>query len=69
MGRCLIVVAAISMLGTSAHAMTMAECREQYRADHAKGTLGVKSWHEYQPKRCGIHHEPKAPKHAPSKQH
>ena len=70
MGRCLIVLnAAICMLGTSARAMTMVECRAQYKADHAaKGTAGM-TWHDYQPKRCGIQREPKALKHAPSKQH
>ena len=64
-----LVVAAICALGSPARAVTTAECRSQYTTEFkAKGHVGM-SWIEYQSKRCGIHHPPKAPKHAPKKPH
>ncbi|MHC2333408.1 hypothetical protein [Bradyrhizobium sp. USDA 4454] len=72
MGRCLIIVAALSLFASSANATTMEECRAQYKAEYnhpaKKKGVGI-AWDDYQVKRCGIQHEPMAPKHESSKQH
>ncbi|WFU46001.1 hypothetical protein QA640_45320 (plasmid) [Bradyrhizobium sp. CB82] len=59
----LVIVAAISVFGTSAHALTMQECRAQYKADAAAKVLHL-AWVDYQVKRCGI--DPKASVPTPS---
>ena len=56
--RRLVIVAAISLFGTSANALSMQECRAQYKADHADRGKERISWADYQAKRCGIN--PKA---------
>jgi hypothetical protein len=53
-----VIVAAISLFGTSANALSMQECRTQYKADHANRRGERMIWVDYQVKRCGI--EPKA---------
>jgi hypothetical protein len=39
---------------TSVNALTMEECRTQYKADMAPRRATRMSWHDYQMKRCGI---------------
>jgi hypothetical protein len=56
--RLLVTVAAMSLLGTSANALTMQECKAQYKADLATKNHRFRSWDEYQVQRCGI--DPKA---------
>ncbi|KRQ97456.1 hypothetical protein CQ12_01910 [Bradyrhizobium jicamae] len=55
--RRIVIVAAISAFSTSVNALSMQECRAQYRADHAARDVRM-SWVDYQVKRCGIN--PKA---------
>ncbi|MGY4176089.1 hypothetical protein ACVIHH_001380 [Bradyrhizobium sp. USDA 4518] len=70
MGRCLVIVAVIGLFTSSTNAMTMEECRAQYKAEYnhpaKKKGIGI-DWHGYQTKRCGI--DPNAsvpaPKDAP----
>ena len=52
--RSLIAIAAISLFGTSASAITMEACRARYKAEKAAGTgERVYSWVDYQEKICG----------------
>ena len=54
----LVIAAAIIFSGTpSATALSMQECRAQYRADFAARDVRM-AWVDYQVKRCGI--DPKA---------
>jgi len=64
--RDLVALAAISLFGTSATALTMEECRAQYKAEKAAGT-GERAygWIDYQVKICGI--DPKASAPTPKK--
>jgi hypothetical protein len=40
--RCLVTVVAVCLFGTSANALTMEECRAQYKADIvSKGGAGI----------------------------
>jgi hypothetical protein len=48
----LIAAAAMAILNTSAEALTMQECRDQSKADHARGVRTP--WDIYQVKVCGI---------------
>ena len=51
----------VCLFGTSVKALTMEECRAQYKADMApKGAARI-SWHDYQVKRCGIDPNASAP--------
>ena len=59
------IVAAICLFGTSANAMTMEECRAQYKADVAAKDARM-SWVDYQVKRCGIAPKASAPTPKPS---
>ena len=54
----LFTAAAICLFGTSANALTMDECKAQYKAENAAGTR-ITTWADYQVKRCGIN-DPKA---------
>jgi hypothetical protein len=59
-------VAAICLFGTSANAaLTMAECRAQYKAKHAAKAVTL-AWSDYQAKRCGIDPKANAPTPKPS---
>jgi hypothetical protein len=60
----LIAAAAIALLSTSAEALTMQECRDQYRADHARGVRTP--WDIYQVKVCGIDTKASAPATKPA---
>ena len=64
--RDLVALAAISLFSTSATALTMEECRAQYKAEKAAGT-GERAygWIDYQVKICGI--DPKASAPTPKK--
>ena len=59
------IVAAICLFGTSANAMTVEECRAQYKADFAAREARM-SWVDYQVKRCGIAPKASAPTPKPS---
>jgi hypothetical protein len=50
--RFLVTFAAICLFGTSANAMTMQECRAQYKAEIKE--RGTWSWAAYQVKICGF---------------
>jgi hypothetical protein len=64
--RRLVTVVAVGLFGTPVNALTMKECRAQYKADVAlKGSVGT-SWHDYQVKRCGIDPNDSAPTEKPS---
>ena len=60
------IVAAICLFGTSANAMTVEECRAQYKADFAAREATRMSWVDYQVKRCGIAPKASAPTPKPS---
>jgi hypothetical protein len=62
--RGLVALAAISLFGTSASAITMEECRAQYKAEKAGGTSRAYSWVDYQVMICG---HPKASAPTPKK--
>jgi hypothetical protein len=59
-----IAAAAITFLSTSADALTIQECREQYKADHAQGVRTP--WDIYQVKVCGIDTKASAPAKKPN---
>ena len=63
--RCLVTVVAVCLFGTSVNALTMEECRTQYKADVASKGASM-SWHDYQVKRCGIDPNASAPTPKPS---
>jgi hypothetical protein len=59
--RCLVIVVVVCLFGTSVDALTMQECRAQYKAHLGpKGGASI-SWHDYQVKRCGIDPNASAP--------
>ena len=63
----LVTVAAIWLSSTSANALTMDECRAQYKADHGATKKGLAmSWVDYQVKRCGIDPKASAPTPKPA---
>jgi hypothetical protein len=64
--RCLVAVVAVCLFGTSANALTMEECRAQYKADMAPKEAARMTWHDYQVKRCGIDPDASAPTSKPS---
>jgi hypothetical protein len=64
--RCLATVVAVGLFGTSANALTMKECRAQYKADLSPKGAAPMSWHDYQVKRCGIDPKASAPTQKPS---
>ena len=64
--RCLVTVAAVCLFGTSVNALTIEECRAQYKAEKAAGTAErAYSWIDYQEKICGI--DPKVSARTPKK--
>ena len=47
------VLAAIALQGTSAQALTMAECSAKYKAAKADGTLNGQKWNDFRKAQCG----------------
>jgi hypothetical protein len=47
------VLAAIALQGTSAHALTMAECSAKYKAAKDAGTLNGMKWNDFRKAQCG----------------
>ena len=47
------VLAAVAMQGTSANALTMAECSAKYKAAKEAGTLGTQKWNDFRKANCG----------------
>ena len=47
------VVAAMVMQGTSAHALTMAECSAKYKEAKANNTLNGMKWNDFRKAECG----------------
>jgi hypothetical protein len=64
--RCLVPVVVLCLFGTSVNALTMEECRGQYKADMAPKGATRMNWHDYQVKRCGINPSATAPTPKPS---
>jgi len=60
--RCLMTVVVVCLLGTPVNAMTMEECKAQYKADLGPKGEASTSWPDYQMKRCGINPNDAAPK-------
>jgi hypothetical protein len=63
--RNLVTVAALCLFGASANALTMEECKANYKAAIAKKTF-PRSWVDYQERYCGINDKAAAPKPAPA---
>src|SRR5580700_1685757 len=47
------VVAAIALQGTSAQALTMAECSAKYKAAKTDGSLNGMKWNDFRKAQCG----------------
>jgi len=47
------LLAAVALQGTSAHALTMAECSAKYKAAKADGTLNGQKWRDFRKANCG----------------
>ena len=47
------VLAAVALQGTSAHALTMAECSAKYKAAKADNTLNGMKWNDFRKAQCG----------------
>ncbi len=47
------ILAAIALQGTSAHALTMAECSAKYKAAKSAGTLNGMKWNDFRKSQCG----------------
>ena len=47
------VLAAVAMQGTSAHALTMAECSAKYKAAKDAGSLNGMKWNDFRKAQCG----------------
>jgi hypothetical protein len=47
------ILAAIALQGTSAHALTMAECSAKYKAAKADGSLNGMKWNDFRKAQCG----------------
>jgi len=59
--RSLVIVTALCLCGTSASALTMQECRAEYKAMKATGKTFGDTWAGFQEKKCGIHAKATAP--------
>jgi len=64
--RCLVIVVVVCLFGASVNALTMQECRAQYKADLSPKGGAPMSWVDYQVKRCGINPKASAPTPRPS---
>jgi hypothetical protein len=60
------VLAAIALQGTSAHALTMAECSAKYKAAKADGSLNGQKWNDFRKAQCGADATAAAPAAAPA---
>jgi len=47
------VLAAVALQGTSAYALTMAECSAKYKAAKADGSLNGMKWNDFRKAQCG----------------
>jgi hypothetical protein len=47
------VLAAVALQGTSAHALTMAECSAKYKAAKADNSLNGMKWNDFRKAQCG----------------
>jgi hypothetical protein len=47
------IVAALALQGTSAQALTMAECSAKYKEAKANGTLNGMKWNDFRKAQCG----------------
>src|SRR5471030_1394009 len=47
------VLAAVALQGTSAHALTMAECSAKYKAAKDGNTLNGMKWNDFRKAQCG----------------
>ena len=47
------ILAALALQGTSAQALTMAECSAKYKAAKTAGTLGSMKWNDFRKAQCG----------------
>jgi hypothetical protein len=63
---CLVIVVGICSLGTPVNALTMEECRIQYKTDMAPKGAARMNWHDYQVRRCGIDPNASVPTSKPS---
>jgi hypothetical protein len=59
--RCLVIFVVACLFGTSVNALTMQECRAQYKADLGHKGGASTSWPDYQVKRCGVDPKDVAP--------
>lgn len=58
--RSLAILAAISLCGTSAQALTMKECSAKYKAAQTSGTLNGQKWQDFRKAECGAEATPTA---------
>lgn len=47
------IVAAVALQGTSAHALSMAECSAKYKAAKDAGSLNGQKWNDFRKAQCG----------------
>src|SRR5580704_11163793 len=47
------VLAAVTLQGTSAHALSMADCSAKYKAAKAANTLNGMKWNDFRKANCG----------------
>jgi hypothetical protein len=60
------VLAAVALQGTSAQALTMAECSAKYKAAKAAGSLNGMKWNDFRKAQCGSDATAAAPAAAPA---
>jgi hypothetical protein len=60
------VLAAVALQGTSANALTMAECSAKYKAAKDGGSLNGMKWNDFRKAQCGSEANAAAPAAAPT---
>jgi hypothetical protein len=60
------VLAALALQGTSAQALSMAECSAKYKAAKADGSLNGQKWNDFRKAQCGSEATAAAPAAAPA---
>jgi hypothetical protein len=60
------VLAAVALQGTSAHALTMAECSAKYKDAKANNSLNGMKWNDFRKAQCGSEANAAAPAAAPA---
>src|ERR1700749_1334745 len=60
------VLAAVALQGTSAQALTMAECSAKYKAAKTAGSLNGMKWNDFPKAQCGADATAAAPAAAPA---